>query len=162
MCYDNAMIRVRKAFTLIELLVVIAIIGLLATAAVVNFANARKQARDTSRIGDLKAAAKALSQAASNADAFVGCTADGSLLSACVLGANLYLDFTTLVDPSTPGADCVENAALIAAPCRYTIWKNPPGVAPERDRHRVTFYLENGAGSLGAGGHEMTQDGNFQ
>jgi len=44
----------RRAFTLIELLVVIAIVGLLSTIAIVSLSNARKNARNTKRIADIK------------------------------------------------------------------------------------------------------------
>ena len=44
----------QKGFTLIELLVVIGIIGLLASIIVVNLTGARKRARDTKRIADVR------------------------------------------------------------------------------------------------------------
>lgn len=43
-----------KGFTLLELLVVIGIIGLLASIIVINLTSARKRARDTKRIADLR------------------------------------------------------------------------------------------------------------
>ena len=45
----------RKGFTLIELLVVITIIGILATGAVTVYTSQIQKARDTTRIGDIKA-----------------------------------------------------------------------------------------------------------
>lgn len=54
--------RRRNAFTLIELLVVVAIIGLLATMSVIAFSNARKSARDSKRIADIRTIQKALDE----------------------------------------------------------------------------------------------------
>src|SRR3954471_10258356 len=44
----------QKGFTLIELMVVMSIIGLLASIMLVTFVNARRKARDTSRIATMK------------------------------------------------------------------------------------------------------------
>jgi len=44
----------QKGFTLLELLVVIGIIGLLASIIVVNLTGARKRARDTKRVADIR------------------------------------------------------------------------------------------------------------
>lgn len=52
----------QKGFTLIELLVVITIIGILATGAVTIFTSQIQKARDTTRIGDVKAIQGAVEQ----------------------------------------------------------------------------------------------------
>ena len=43
-----------KGFTLLELLVVIGIIGLLASILVINLTSARRRARDTKRVADIR------------------------------------------------------------------------------------------------------------
>lgn len=50
----------RSGFTLIEMLVVVAIIGLLSSVVVVGVGTARKQARDTRRISDIRQIQNAL------------------------------------------------------------------------------------------------------
>jgi len=56
-------IAFKKGFTLIELLVVITIIGILATGAVTTFTAQIQKARDSTRIGDIKALQAAVEQA---------------------------------------------------------------------------------------------------
>lgn len=46
--------KTQKGFTLLELLVVIGIIGLLASILVVNLTSARRRARDTKRVADIR------------------------------------------------------------------------------------------------------------
>lgn len=52
----------KKGFTLIELLVVITIIGILATGATATYTSQIQKARDTTRIGDMKALQSAVEQ----------------------------------------------------------------------------------------------------
>ncbi|PJB98557.1 MAG: hypothetical protein CO078_01665, partial [Candidatus Nealsonbacteria bacterium CG_4_9_14_0_8_um_filter_36_17] len=50
----------KKGFTLIELLVVIAVIGLLSSIVLVSMSPARKKAKDTRRMTDLKQISSAM------------------------------------------------------------------------------------------------------
>lgn len=54
------MARKLQAFTLIELMVVVAIIAILATLSVSNFSTAIRRTRNTNRISDIQAVAKAM------------------------------------------------------------------------------------------------------
>jgi prepilin-type N-terminal cleavage/methylation domain-containing protein len=64
----------RKGFTLIELLVVIVIIGLLATIVLVSLNNARKKARDTKRLSDMRTIITALEMYYDDNNAYPGNT----------------------------------------------------------------------------------------
>ena len=52
--FAKASVGKQKGFTLLELLVVISIIGLLASILVINLTSARRRARDTKRIADIR------------------------------------------------------------------------------------------------------------
>ena len=93
-----------RGFTLIELLVVIAIIGLLASIVLVSLSTARKKARDSRRVGDLRQVQLALElYADDNSGSYPGpgtlcaatpCTnAEGSALFTGVMGTGLVTKY---------------------------------------------------------------------
>jgi len=144
----------RQGFTLIELLVVIAIIGLLSTLAVVSLNSARAKARDAKRVSDVKQISTLVEMEAANSatggyDIFPA-ECDGSptppeLLSACTIG---NVDLSTITDPSgsTTGCD-----AGVLTPCAYAV-----SVPVTATNYEICFYLEEGAGSVGAGLNSVT------
>src|SRR4051812_16819380 len=60
--------RVKNGFTLIELMVVIAIIAILSAVAYIFYLNVQRNARDSKRVQDIQAVAKALEVRASTTD----------------------------------------------------------------------------------------------
>ncbi|MDD2785523.1 MAG: type II secretion system protein [Patescibacteria group bacterium] len=123
--------KTKKGFTLIELLVVVAIIGLLATLGVIAFRNAQQKARDTKRLGDMRAVLAAYATA-NNEGTFALCNStcaaapiSGSLVSAsricdkCGAGGvadSSLINLSVINDPLTSGAVAC-NGVLTA--CNY-------------------------------------------
>ncbi|MFA5643994.1 MAG: prepilin-type N-terminal cleavage/methylation domain-containing protein [Patescibacteria group bacterium] len=95
-----------KAFTLVELLVVIAIIGILATLAVVALQNARKSARDTKRIADVRQIQTSL-EWYFNDNGFY--PVSSSVTSSIRSGARAYMEIFPQA-PTPPDGSCDENS----------------------------------------------------
>jgi len=161
------MFKNKKGFTLIELLVVIAIIGLLSTLAVVSLTSARKKARDSKRVADMKQLQTAMEMFYNTYGTYkpTGCAGAGTAVSACTdTGAAGLADFMAGIanfkDPSAPagtlcthttggGGDCTPSS-----PCNYAFT-----VAADASNYTVAFCLEGATGDLASGKHILTAAG---
>lgn len=155
------MFKNKKGFTLIELLVVIAIIGLLSTLAVVALTSARKKARDSKRVADMKQLQTAMEMVFSESNSYnlAGCTEAGALVSTCTTPLSDYLpNVINLKDPSTAAACTVAAGACTKAAgdpsCNYTVVEDP-----DDDSYKFCFWLEDNTGDLNAGANYVSQEG---
>ena len=96
-----------RGFTLIELLVVIAIIGLLASIVLVSLSSARRKARDSRRIGDLRQVQLALELYSDATPAqiypFHGAPAIGTVANIANSDANLTTELAAALVPTYLG-----------------------------------------------------------
>lgn len=147
--------KASKGFTLIELMVVIAIIGLLATAAVVAFGDARRKSRDARRVGDIRNVIHAMSVMDTYQVPLTGCGA-GALLSTCL--PQTYIAFSSMKDPGTNAAACPFPAVAV---CNYAIASGNGAGAPTVSDWEVSFWLESGASGLASGKHYASTTGMY-
>jgi prepilin-type N-terminal cleavage/methylation domain-containing protein len=152
-----------KGFTLIELMVVIAIIGLLATAAVVAFGDARRKSRDAKRVGDMRAVVNAMSVMDTYQVVLGGCTGGVVNINTCT--PTNYLNFAALKDPGSNLAAC--SAIPIPTPTSpnnssaYCIASGNGGAGATVSNFEVGFWLESGSAGLGPGAHTASSTGLF-
>lgn len=138
--------RNKQGFTLIELLVVIAIIGILATIALVSLNSARKKARDSKRIAEVKALAQGLEIAESEVpgQAIPGCTAGGNINTCTAIGDITDATWDNTKDPlSNATAPC---ATASVSPCAYSI-----NVSPTTANYEICFATEDKSSVTPAG-----------
>lgn len=105
----------QKGFTLIELLVVITIIGILATGAVTVFTSQIQKARDTTRIGDIKAIQGAVEQ--SFQDKFSYPT-PAALIAASTGTIDSYMQ-SRPQDPAFNQPNCTNSGGTASINCDY-------------------------------------------
>ncbi len=157
----------KKGFTLIELLVVIAIIGLLSTLAVVALTSARKKARDSKRVADIKQLQTAMEMFFSTNGTYkpTGCAGLNTAVSDCTgTGSAGLADFIAGIgnfkDPSAnPATLCTHTTGgggdcTPSSPCNYAFT-----VAADATNYTVAFCLEGQTGDLAVGKHILTAKG---
>ncbi|MFA5318506.1 MAG: type II secretion system protein [Patescibacteria group bacterium] len=157
---DKICIFKNQGFTLIELLVVIAIIGLLSTMATISLNGARIKARDARRLADVRQLSMAVELSAANSatsdysEVLSACSDAGTKTTDC--GIILNLNFANVVDPvGQGGADaCADDNS---AGCDYSIGNSDV----TNTEYAICFYLEEDAGSIGAGINHVEQGGSM-
>lgn len=132
----NKLKQNQKGFTLIELLVVIAIIGLLASVVLLSLSSARSKGRDAKRVSEVRSLGSALELYADG---------NGGTYPAAL--SSLATTFIASV-PQDPDPGCG------LATYTYGVGGTPSGTT-----YSLTFCLENGTGSYGAGTHTLSQGG---
>lgn len=123
----------QNGFTLLELLVVIGIIGLLASIIVVNLTSARRKARDTKRVGDIRNLQTALE------DYYAKNGAYPANLGALVTGGQIPV---WPLDPLAPsGTSCAANSDLCYWYADYT----PTGALGPQSYHLGASLEDSGS-----------------
>lgn len=113
----------QKGFTLLELLVVIGIIGLLASILVVNLTGARKRARDTKRVADIRSLQTAIEDYYGKEGKYP------TLLSDLVTGQQIPM---WPLDPlAASGTTCTGNSEM----CYYYASYTPSGAVGPQSYH---------------------------
>ncbi len=143
----------QEGFTLIELLVVIAIIGLLSTLSVVALSSARLQARDSSRLSDIKNTQTALELYYVDNNEYPDITMGTDPIGT---SSDPYMEQT----PSDPNpADCDDDTFDFSAGTGdysdgYVYSQNEGGAS-----YHIEYCLGNDVSNVGAGGHRATPSG---
>lgn len=131
--FAEALAGKEKGFTLLELLVVIGIIGLLASILVVNLTGARKRARDTKRVADVRNLQTA-------AEDYYG--KNGmypTVLTNLVTGGNISI---WPIDPLAPaGTTCTANSDL----CYWYGYHTPAGASGPQSYHLGASLEDSGS-----------------
>ncbi len=123
----------QKGFTLLELLVVIGIIGLLAAILVINLTGARRRARDTKRVADVRNLQTAAEDYYSKNGKYPLTLGD------LVTGGHIPL---WPLDPLAPsGTTCTVNSDL----CYYYAYYTPAGSAGPQSYHLGASLEDSGS-----------------
>jgi len=148
--------RKRKGFTLIELLIVIAIIGVLATISVVALDNARRRARDTKRLTDIRDTRSGLVIFANNRATYPEPDAP-TTLDLGGAGARC-LDDNGFHDGS--GTDACEGLIIMPrVPAEQNPARTPYRYSRVSGGYEIKFQLEGSIANLGGGDCTATQEG---